>query len=65
MTPQNMNILTLTATSTISTLETVTSVLSMRNPVVIGLNPQRSNICHLIKVKPSATEIISTLVEDI
>ncbi len=47
--PVNVSVMALTATSTISTLQVVTSVLAMDDPVIIGVSPERSNITYHVK----------------
>ena len=42
--PSNVNVLALTATATRETLKCVISRISMKNPVIIGLPPDRPNI---------------------
>ena len=43
--PANVNIMALTATATLSTFEIVKERLSLQEPIVIGLSPNRPNIC--------------------
>ena len=54
--PSHVNIIALMATATKHTYEIVCLSLSLRNPVLIGCLPSRSNICYEVKPLPEMEE---------
>ena len=63
--PRSVNILALTATATKETLDIVTERLSLKNPAVIGLPPDRENIKFNVKVCASAADFSSVLADEL
>ena len=63
--PREVNILALTATATQETLDVVTDRLSLKAPVVVGLQPDKDNIKYLVKQCPSLGDISSTLADEL
>ena len=63
--PRNVNLLALTATATQETLDVVTDRLSLKEPVVIGLQPDKDNIKYLVKPCPSVGDICSALADEL
>jgi len=61
--PRSINILALTATATKETLDVVTERLSLKDPAVIGLPPDRENI--KFKVCASAADFSSLLADEL
>ena len=51
--PSNVKLLALTATATIETYQCVVKRLSMDNPVLVSISPERSNIIYLVRPKTS------------
>ena len=51
--PSNVKLLALTATATIETYQCVVKRLSMDNPVLVSISPERSNIICLVRPKTS------------
>ena len=60
-----MKILAVTATATKETLDSVTCRLSLENPVLIGLPPDRINIKYAVQPCPNLTEFCSQLATEI
>jgi len=63
--PRNINVLALTATATQETLDVVTDRLALKEPVIIGLQPDKNNIKYLVKPCPSVDEICSFLADEL
>ena len=58
---KSVKILAVTATATKETLDSVTVRLSMENPVLIGLPPDRINIKYIVQPCPSISEFCSQI----
>ena len=63
--PENVHVMALTATATKDTLEVVISRLSLKNPVIIGLPPNRDNTMFRIKSLPTLEKFCMTLASDL
>ena len=63
--PKSVNVMALTATATSQTISIVTSHLAMDNPVIIGLNTDRSNIKYIVKPSESIKEISTALADEL
>ena len=63
--PENVHVMALTATATKDTLEVVISRLSLKNPVIIGLPPNRDNTMFRIKSLPTLEKFCTTLASDL
>ena len=59
--PQSVRILALTATATKETLDSVRSRLSLQDPAIIGLPPDRTNIKYSVKDCPSMKDLCQQL----
>lgn len=60
-----MKVLALTATATKETLECVINRLSMKNPTVIGLSPERDNVMLHVRPAPTLKDMSLLLVKDL
>ena len=63
--PKTVKILALTATATRETLECVKSRLSLEDPVIVGLPPNRSNIKYIIKPVVSILDLCHQLTDEL
>ena len=62
--PQQVNIMALTATATQETLKTIIQRLSLRNPKIIAMSPQRINIFLRIDPAVAVDELATKLTEE-
>ena len=60
-----MRILALTATATKETLECVKSRLSLQDPIIIGLPPDRVNIKYIVKECPAVKDLCHQLSDEL
>ena len=60
----NVKLLALTATATIETYQCVVKRLSMDNPVLVSISPERSNIINLVRPKTSLEYLSHQLYEE-
>lgn len=63
--PQCVKILALTATATKETLESVKNRLSLQDPAIIGLPPDRINIKYIVKECPSIKDLCDQLSDEL
>ena len=63
--PKSVNVMALTATATNQTISIVTSRLAMDDPMIIGLNTDRSNIKYIVKPSESIKEISTALADEL
>ena len=63
--PRSVKVLALTATATKDTLESVISRLSLQDPAIIGLPPDRINIKYIVKECPSMKDLCHQLSEEL
>ena len=62
--PTGINVLALTATATMSTLAAVKRRLSMVDPVIIGIPPNRDNIKFIVRPLSNARSFCASLSEE-
>ena len=60
-----MKVLALTATATKETLQCVTDRLSMKNPVVVGLSPERDNVKLHVRPAPTLKDMSVSIVDEL
>ena len=63
--PNSVNVMALTATATNQTIGVVSSHLAMDNPMIIGLNADRSNIKYIVKPCESIKQISTMLADEL
>ena len=63
--PKSVNVMALTATATNRTISVVTSHLAMDDPVIIGLNTDRSNIKYVVKPSEPIEQLSTTLADEL
>ena len=63
--PQSVRILALTATATKETLDSVRNRLSLQDPIIIGLPPDRTNIKYNVKDCPSMKDLCQQLSDEL
>ena len=63
--PKSVKILALTATATKETLESVIARLSLQDPTIIGLQPDRINIKYIVKECPSVKDLCHQLGDEL
>jgi len=63
--PKNFKVLALTAIATRETLECVKCQLSLENPAIVGLPPNRSNIKYIIKPVVPILELYHQLTDEL
>jgi len=63
--PKSVNILALTATTTIETFNSISKSLLLNNPILVGLPPNRANIKYIVKECPSTDELCHQLTEEL
>ena len=63
--PKSVNVTALTATATNRTISVVTSHLAMDDPVIIGLNTDRSNIKYVVKPSEPVEQLSTTLADEL
>ena len=62
---KSVQILALTATATKETLESVITRLSLQDPIIIGLQPDRINIKYIVKECPSVKDLCHQLGDEL
>ena len=62
---QSVRILALTATATKETLDSVRNRLSLQDPIIIGLPPDRTNIKYNVKDCPSMKDLCQQLSDEL
>ena len=60
--PYHVNMMAMTATATTATRRRIISILGMRDPSVIAISPDKSNICYWVKKGVSVNDIVIPLV---
>jgi len=63
--PKNINVMVLTATATRTTLSSVKSRLTMEDPVIVGLPPNRPNIKMNVEPCPDLSALCEALAKDL
>lgn len=63
--PSNINVMALTATSTIETFQVVSERLALHNPVTVAVSPNRGNIKLLVEPSKSLKEFAKALVQEL
>jgi superfamily II DNA helicase RecQ len=63
--PSHVNVMCLTATSTMQTFDAVFSRLSSCDPALISLSPNRSNIFYVVKEMPKMTDFCSNFAAEL
>ena len=63
--PKSVNVMALTATATNQTISVVSSHLAMDDPMIIGLNADRSNIKYIVKPSESIKQLSTTLADEL
>ncbi|XP_065893522.1 ATP-dependent DNA helicase RecQ-like isoform X1 [Dysidea avara] len=63
--PSSVNVMALTATSTIETFQVVLQRLSLFNPVTVAVSPNRGNIKLLVQPSKSLKEFGATIVQEL
>ena len=63
--PDHVRILALTATATYSTFQTVKDRLSLQNPVIVGLSPNRPNIFLSVLPTMKLNEVVEMVAGDL
>ena len=63
--PKSVNVMALTATATSHTVSVVTTHLAMDEPLVIGLNADRSNVKYVVKPNQTIDELSTTLASEL
>lgn len=59
--PRTVKVLALTATATKETFDYITKHLSLQDPIIIGLSPDRSNIKYSVKSCTNSNDLCSEL----
>ena len=63
--PKSVNVMALTATATSHTVSVVTTHLAMDEPLVVGLNADRSNVKYVVKPNQTIDELSTTLASEL
>ena len=63
--PKSVNVMALTTTATEQIIATVKRQLAMDNPVIVGLNSDRSNIKYIVKPSISLVEFTTAIASEL